>query len=247
MMESNHNTNRKIVLIASTMRSGSTLLKALLSTAPDVSSLPEINFQRYTGPSGQARIAALAEEPIVLLKRPGWFNEIHTYPRLPEGENVYTIVLARDAVPTILSVRRMCFGKRIDKWLPTFGNRWLANEYWRSILENSLTAPPPGRQKLVRYEDLVNDPVRVTAELFQYIGSEQTGGTDTYNPPDNYRWRWGTDDGGPRIKTLKVQPPRPARSVNPALEAVCAKSPRIRALRERLGYDPDSGVCKTSS
>jgi len=38
---------KTIVLIVSSMRAGSTLLKALLAEAPDVSNLPEFNFNAY--------------------------------------------------------------------------------------------------------------------------------------------------------------------------------------------------------
>ena len=74
----------QIVCVASTMRSGSTLLKALLAEASDVSNLPEQNFQKFVSDAQAAdKIAALDDNPIIVLKRPGWYNEIGSYPRLP--------------------------------------------------------------------------------------------------------------------------------------------------------------------
>ena len=48
------------------MRSGSTLLKALLAEAEDVSNLPEQNFQKFVGDAQAAEtIARLDEHPIM--------------------------------------------------------------------------------------------------------------------------------------------------------------------------------------
>ena len=67
------------------MRSGSTLLKALLAEAEDVSNLPEQNFQKFVGDAQAAEtIARLDEHPIIVLKRPGWYNEVGNYPRCPK-------------------------------------------------------------------------------------------------------------------------------------------------------------------
>ena len=41
---------KKLVMIVSTMRSGTTLLKALMAEAEDVSNLPETKFTRSTNP-----------------------------------------------------------------------------------------------------------------------------------------------------------------------------------------------------
>ena len=61
----------QIVCVASTMRSGSTLLKALLAEASDVSNLPEQNFQKFVSDAQAAdKIAALDDNPIIVLKRP---------------------------------------------------------------------------------------------------------------------------------------------------------------------------------
>ena len=56
--------SRTIAIELSTMRSGSTLLKALMSAAPDISSLPEVNFAKFQSHDAQQRIEALCPERI---------------------------------------------------------------------------------------------------------------------------------------------------------------------------------------
>lgn len=229
--------DKQIVLIISTMRAGSTLLKALLSTAPDAADLPETNFQRYCDADGLDRMRSLAEDRIIILKRPGWFNELSSYPRIPPFEGVKKIVLIRDVYPTARSVHRMVF-RGAAKRFPHLMNRWFAETYWRRIYENAVNRLPADRADTawVRYEDLTSHPVEETARLFAFIGSVQTEGIDSYAPPDDYQWRWGTDDGGEKIKSLKVQPPKPIEEWNERLVKLCETSKRIQALRKALGY-----------
>ena len=61
-------TARKtIALELSVMRSGSTLLKALMAAAPDISSLPETNFQRFQSADAEKEISSLSGERIIRL------------------------------------------------------------------------------------------------------------------------------------------------------------------------------------
>ena len=228
---------KEVVLICSTMRSGSTLLKALLAVPPDVSDLPETNFQRYKGLKGLRRLAELGEEPVVVLKRPAWYHEVRFYPKLPHADHVKGVALLRDVYDTVVSLKKMMFGR----WAPYLGgacNRWLADWYWAPITENLMTlaAEQPDRVRQVRYEDILENPFAETAQLFEFIGSEWQEGVDSYNPPEGYSWEWGSDDGGERIRSRKVHKPRKRQRNNQRLWRVITTSDRIIRLREQLGY-----------
>ena len=65
------------------MRSGSTLLKALMAAAPDISSLPETNFQKFQSADAKAKISYFSQfsqlEDAVSINEilDGLFGEIH--------------------------------------------------------------------------------------------------------------------------------------------------------------------------
>ena len=232
------NETKTVALVLSTMRSGSTLLKALLAAAPDVSDLPETDFQRYVDPRTHASLFALSPEPVLLLKRPGWFNEIGTYPRLPKLAGVKKVVLVRDVYANVLSLRRMTFRHLPFLIRSGFGNRFFCERYWHGTYQRlrQLVLDDPENTVMLRYEDLLADPLAITARLFAFIGSAQTSGVDTYQKPADYHWRWGKDDGGDNIKSLQVQPPKPARYDDQRLYGVIKRSAAVRQLRLDLGY-----------
>ena len=237
-------TAPQIVCVASTMRSGSTLLKALLAEAEDVSNLPEQNFQKFAAGDHAAKsahtaeaIARLDEHPIIVLKRPGWYNEVKTYPRLPNVEGLKTIVLIRDCYDTVESLRKMTF-RKLSGLVSRFTNGWLAKHYWagmtRSLLERH--DDPSHETLLVRYEDLTARPLEETARMFDFIGSAQKTGVDSYSKPEDFRWRWGSDDNSDNIKSLTVQA-RPAKpQTNIALVKMIETNEQIKQLRKRAGY-----------
>lgn len=231
---------RTVAVLLSTMRSGSTLLKALLAQAPDISDLPETDFQKYQGANAAARLAALSEEPILLLKRPGWFTDIGRYPRMPDVPNVKRIVLVRDAYANLLSVRKMMF--RHVRWLQRsgIGNRFIVSRYWTGTNSQlwQVAQEDPTNTLLVRYEDVLADPITKTAELFAFLGSVQQEGIDTYGQPEGYDWRWGKDDGGAVIKSLKVQAPRELTYDDRKLFTTIKNCAATQSLRRQLGY-PD--------
>lgn len=230
--------SRCLAVIASTMRSGSTLLKALLQEAPDVSKLSEINFQRYAGrPERLAEMWELDPRPILLLKRPAWYHEAGRYPLLPPVPGLRVIALVRDCYDTVQSLRRMSLGPAAA-WSGWIVDQWLALRYWRKVTERLLTlaGEQPERIRLVRYEDLVADPVGITAGLFRFLGSSQSSGVDRYSPPQNFRWRWGTDDNSPQIRSLRVQPRRTGPPPENRLSRWIAEHPELHPLRQQLGY-----------
>lgn len=241
--ESNVNSSglhaaRQLVLIASTMRSGSTLLKALLAYAPDVSDLNEVNFQKYAGTNPRLdQMWGLAPQRILVLKRPAWYHETRRYPRLPGLANRRVILLVRDVYPTVESLRRMSLGWLAGKERPRF-DRWLAKAYWKPVTERllALSRQAPDQMRLVRYEDLVARPQEKTLELFRFIGSVQSVGTDTYSEPARGGWRWGIDDNSPKIRSLRVQAPKPAAITNPQLGEWIEQDQALQQLRRELGY-----------
>ncbi len=231
---------KTIGVLLSTMRSGSTLLKALLAQAPDISDLPETDFQSYADASQQADLEELSDERILLLKRPGWFNEIGRYPRIPDHPNVKAIALIRDAYAFGFSARRMVFRYVPFLQRSGLGNRFLVERYWCGVNQQLLTMSRRNEVPtlLVRYEDVLTDPIGQTAAMFKFLGSDQTEGVETYSRPDGYSWRWGKDDGGAVIKSLKVQPQRPIDYADRKLFAAIKNSEPTLKLRRELGY-PD--------
>lgn len=229
---------RSVAVLLSTMRSGSTLLKALLAQAPDVCDLPETDFQRYADPARLAELWALGEEPILLLKRPAWFNETRRYPRLPPVAGLKRIVLVRDAYANLLSIRKMAFRHLPFLVRTGLGNRFFTERYWQGVNRRlvDMAEMDPGYTWLVRYEDLQAEPERVTAELFRFLGSTQREGIKSYAPPKDYQWTWGKDDGGPTIRTLEVQAPKPPDYADRRLLAAIKGSDATQRLRRRLAY-----------
>lgn len=220
--------------ILSPLRSGSTLLKALLAVAEDVSDLPEVDFQRYGAGRG-AEVFSLCRERIAVLKRPCWLHEARRYPRLGDFALGRNIVLVRDALETVQSIKAMMFGP-CARWLGPWCDRLLLEQYW-AVVTKRLAALLRSRENLclVRYEDLVRGPVQETARVFRHIGSARREGADRYAAPKGYCWRWGSDDGGDLIQTLRVQPGRERRE-DPALRLRVERSARVRECRRLLGY-----------
>jgi len=222
--------DKTAVFVVSSMRSGSTLLKALLAVCPDVSHLPETNFQVLQSESDYKK---LSKQPIVVLKRPRIYAE-KDYPTFPSFAHKI-IVLVRDVGPTVHSLLKMNqeVGYQSEKW----DELSLAKTYWlttyQSILERvDVNAP---NVLLIRYEDILNQPITKTEELFSFIGSSRKQGTETYARPTSYNWQWYKDDGGENIKSLKVQPHKTI-DLSTELVNLIKTDLEIIALRNQLGY-----------
>lgn len=222
------------VYLLSTMRSGSTLLKSLLAAAPDISHLPEHDFQRYTAQNSW-RIKTLSDAPIILMKKPAAYDALD-YPVLPPFKPAHTIVLFRDAYETVASLHKMN-----QKAYPDLVEYWTAErlllEYWLPINRKlwQLVDQEPKRLCWLRYEDILSHPIDTTARLFSHIGSSQKEGLDQYKPPSNYQWAWGNDDGGEKIKTNRVQPQVLQRN-NQQLLQLIEQNEDVIKLRTKLGY-----------
>lgn len=232
------NQSPSIVVIASTMRSGSTLLKALLAEADDVLNLPETHFQNQRVVDRILRNHGQSMPPIKVLKKPAWYQEAKRYPKLPEVDNLKTIALVRDVYETVVSLRKMTFGW-FAKFTAPLVTSWLARRYWVNVTSSLIRLSQQNSKDvlLVRYEDVVANPIDQTRELYQFIGSCRTTGTNRYSPPNDYSWKWGSDDGSPNIKSLEVQPPREKKRDDKRLVQLLQNDESIMGLRSQLGYD----------
>lgn len=214
---------KQFVIILSSMRSGSTLLKALLAEAPDIEQIPEADFQI---PGNRfyvyARLYKLSPSPIVVLKHPSNYSDFRTYPRLPKGE-FKLIRLARNPLDTILSLQKMneVLGEEkatealIDYWCTTYEN--LSRVRHAHLID-------------VAYEALVTQPRVVTQRLFLFIGSVQKKGVDRYHKPATYEWTWKKDDGGEVIRSLKVQKVSKNYAAHRHLLEQLQSEPRVQSL-----------------
>lgn len=225
---------KTIVYLISTMRSGSTLLKSLLAGAADVSHLPEVDFQKYNRWNAW-KIKALSDKPILVLKKPAPFHALD-YPQFPTQHSARKIVLIRDAYETVISLKKM-----IQQAYPDLDDQWgysrLLHDYWYPVNRKLFDYAQGAGQDtiLVHYEGLLADPISTTAQLFHFIGSQQTSGLDTYQPPRTYKWAWGNDDGGQKIKSNKVQN-TPLQRENEELVRLIETSVEISELRQQLKY-----------
>lgn len=224
------------VLILSTMRSGSTLLKSLLAVAPDVSDLPEVNFQQCKTRKDWKQIQKRSDTPILVLKYPAWFKGAAAYPKIPRFVQAKKIVLVRDVYETVRSLQKMLTRPDAVK-LEDSSAEFLATSYWKTVTENLLAKRNDPDTLLIRYEDLTADPIAQTARIFRFIGSAQPSGIDHYNPPE-HGWSWKQDDGGETIRMLHVLPPKKQDRSDESLMNIIRTSESICGLRAALNYPP---------
>lgn len=141
------------------MRSGSTLLKALLGQAPDIAHLPEYNFQRYHRHPFRwyHHAARQSTKPILLFKQPAPVRECTLYPQLPNPAALprarfYYLILVRDPAATIASLLNMHHDQQLltdltpADWLAYWGTTYtsiLNTLDWRGMCPRT---PQPDRQ-----------------------------------------------------------------------------------------------------
>lgn len=230
---------KSFVFVVSAQRSGSTLLKALLATAPDVSHLPEVPFHLYRASSAW-QLKALSDRPIIVLKKPSWPNE-HNYPRIPPIGPQKIFLLIRHPYETLISTGRM-----YEAMDPDFWQKWdyekMLYDYWLPTYERMLARNLHLQSNvcIVRYEGLVSNPIEYTKALFRFIGSEKKEGTNTYQKRSE-SWTYMEDDASDRIKSLKVQSLLQERDDKQLLKMIC-QEPRVSAVLSSCGYEPDQRV-----
>lgn len=226
--------SKKIVFIVCSMRSGSTLLKSLLSNLPDASHLPETDFQKYTA-KNVWKLKTLSNKKVIVLKKPSTFEDLD-YPKIPPIRNAKIIILVRDVYDTVTSLKKMN-----ETAYPHLDKEWsyakLVN-YWCLVYKNILATFDPKHQDvfLVKYEDLTAQPKVVTKKLFTFLGYSAQNGVDTYLSPPKYNWEWGNDDGGLKIGTLKVQSTQYPQNNQKLWRAINNHSD-VPTLRKVLGYN----------
>jgi hypothetical protein len=187
------------------MRSGSTLLKALLGSDASVSHLSEVDL--FTLNKNQEELyeylSGLSEHQYIVVKRPATFI-YPDYPPvfLPEAKN---IVLHRHPYWVVYSLRNMLIetGSTISTE-PAY-----LLDHWVKVYKQLLEAFPPEHENnvYVNYEQLTQNPSAQTKRLFKFIGIRKLWGTKSYQKPKSHFWQWGSDDQGAKIESLSVQSP----------------------------------------
>lgn len=225
---------KTIVLIPSVQRSGSTLLKALLAEAPDISHLPEVNLMHSRLNCFDFYYRAYRRSPkrIVVLKRPAGLSARQYL--IPTHPGLRFIILYRDMEGWYLSMRKV-FQETGQRELDRTMTDERLLDYWcriyESLLDNKdlLSAP----MKVLTYEELIHNPEEVTARLFNFVGSAKRGGVSSYQKPRDFEWAWGSDDAGEKINKLKVIESPPGRAPESWVRLV-AGSKRYRDIQIRL-------------
>ncbi len=220
---------KQFILILSTMRSGSTLLKALLSNAPDIEQIPEAFFQidnnKYFTYN---KFYKLSSSDVIVLKEPSHYPSFRNYPQFPNVE-FKTITLVRNPLDTIISLRKM------NKELNTFLSDEELLNYWLITTENLINKKNRVNNITVIYENLIERPVEITKELFKFIGSVKKEGVDTYSRPEKYKWEWKKDDGGDVIKSLRVQKVEKDYSNEKSLINLICQNQRVLNVMKEFG------------
>ena len=229
--------DKQIVCILCVRRSGSTLLKALLGVAEDVSHIPEVFLCELDWSSKEREttigyLENLAPERIVVIKNVIW-------PEYPlDLKNILclkprVIFLRRDVVRSAMSLVKVGEDNhstiKFESW-DEAKDHWMGgNEIILRFIEESGIL-----HFNVKYEDIVMDSINTTREVFEFIGSRRKDGTSIYC--NNYGWKWGTDDGGELIKTLKVQKNKKPITIPMEVLEKWEKNRELMELRKKLGY-----------
>jgi hypothetical protein len=223
---------KTIVLILCSQRSGSTLLKALLAEADDVSHLPEVDYEKHCSNTYRFYHQAyfLSKKRIIVLKHP----DASIKPLSPTSDRIKIIMLVRDVYGVVMSLAKMYQ----DRGLKERGKRELV-KYWCDIYEGIINSVATIHQNIcfVRYEDLIRNPNDVTKKLFTFIDSKKREGVDSYTKSKDFEWKWRTDDGGEKIKGLRViNADNKTDNEDLELQHIIQQSPRVGQLRNKFGY-----------
>lgn len=226
-------SERKFVFILSTVRSGSTLLKALLSKGGNVSHIPEVNFFHDDNLDNlKSRAISQTDKDIIVCKIPKWFNS-YDYPRFNLNGNK-SIIIFRCCYDVIHSIRKMLEDNPEPKFQNISDDELI--DYWCETYEQLLdgtNALSRDNTHIVNYNDLLNYPKIITKQLFEFIESDLTEGVDTYEKSGSVKWEWGHDDGSEKIRSCKVLPGR-SYPKNQDLMDKINSSERYQTLLHRL-------------
>lgn len=162
----------RVVLVLSSMRSGSTLLKSLMGQGGDVSLLDEFHFIPYANHNKYFfyfLVSRLSDKPIIVLKKP--FNNVAAhlplYGKTPLSR-VLNIVLYRHPYETLISLKALQRSKHYGE----FSDEQCV-DYWADTYEAIFSNVDTNRDILfVRYEYLTEQTEYVTGRIFEFIGSK---------------------------------------------------------------------------
>lgn len=222
----------RVVLVLSSMRSGSTLLKSLMAQGEDVSLLDEFHFIPYANHNKYFfyyLVSRLSDKPIIVLKKP--FNNVAAhfplYGKTPLSD-VSNIVLYRHPYETLISLKAIQRRKQYGVF-----NDEQCVAYWADTYEAVFNNIDPGQETLfVRYEYLTEQTEYVTRRIFEFIGSAHVGGAERYG---DYGWKAGQDDDSDKIRSRTIHKAVAAGpDVDPGLYLALQNSHRVRELLERL-------------
>lgn len=224
----------RVILVLSSMRSGSTLLKSLMGQGEDVSQLDEFHYIPYANHNKYFfyyLVSHLSDKPIIVLKKP--FNNVAVhlplYGKTPLS-NTLKIVLYRHPYETLISLkalqRRKHYGEFSDEQCVSY---WA--DTYAAIFDNVDT----DRDTLfVRYESLTEHTEYVTERIFKFIGSTHAGGAKGYG---DFAWKSGQDDDSEKIRSRTIHKAAAADpNEDPGLYAALKNEPRISELLERLDH-----------
>lgn len=226
---------KTIVIVLSSMRSGSTLLKALLAECEDVSHLPEVDYRKYFRSNNKysfyKAVYKLSQKRIICLKAPHWFKDSFRTRRFPKLPEVKIIVLTRDVTGVVQSLKE----RHKNTEFKNYSSQNLL-DYWCNTYENILESVQNINLDIcyIRYEDLISAPMENTARLFCFIGSSRISGVDSYNAPKDFTFQYHLGDGSEKIKSLKVQ--KQNKEINPDIKHLADSSQRVQRLRNIFGY-----------
>jgi len=220
---------KEIVLITGCMRTGTTLLKALMAEADDVSHLSEVSFGRYAAAHAYFAlfsIYSLSEKRIIVLKQPVWFDCYEDVPFERQFLRIKIIITVRHPYDTVLSLKNMPPERTYTELV----------EYWSRTMDHILSD-----QRLLshdvlflKYEEVVKNPLTETERIFKFIGSSRSEGVSSYGT-SKFEWKWGKDDGGEKIKTGKVQEIKNA-SHKPEVSELLKNNKEILELAKKFNY-----------
>jgi len=222
---------KTVVLIMSSQRSGSTLLKALLGEAQDISHLPEVDYTQYGNNSYYVyrKVYFLSKKRIIVLKYPGATTKL-----VPALDRIKICILVRDAYGVVHSLqKRYKNTEHRDRTQAEWLNRWcrINQRILNSVRSMNIDFC------YVRYEDILRNPRATTKKLFIFLGSEQTEGVERYHEPKDFGWKWGKDDASEKLKGLKVVQERSnEKAQDDELQDIIENSQEAQSLREKFGY-----------
>jgi hypothetical protein len=208
------------VFVICPVRSGSTLLRVLLNSHPDICAPHELHLRflrvQFDKPYAETamneagldhdelehllwdrllhRALTSSGKRVIVDKTPGnatYFQRLRTC-----WPNARFIILLRTVVASLME-------SRPDRKLQPTIREALA---YLNGVEAARTALPG---LVVRYEDLADDPAAVTKQVCTYLGIRWRASMLDYGANNHGRFRGGIGDWSSKIKSGQVQPARP--------------------------------------